>query len=65
MESGIVADTIAGRLNDPKMVNPSRRRNAEYVANGILVRPIERAVLGGEVSDWGCALDGGEAEEAL
>lgn len=45
-ESGIVAETIAGRLNEPKMVNPSRRRKAEYVAKGIRVRPIERAVLG-------------------
>lgn len=47
MESGIVAETMAGRLKDPKIVSPSRRRKAEYVAKGILVRPIERTVFGG------------------
>lgn len=29
------------------MVRPSRRRNAEYVARGILVRPMERTIFGG------------------
>lgn len=28
-ESGIVAESMAGRLNEPKMVRPSRRRKAE------------------------------------
>lgn len=49
MESGIDAETMAGRLKEPKIVRASRTRKAEYVATGIRVRPIERAVLGGEV----------------
>lgn len=28
-ESGIVAETMAGREKEPKMVRPSRRRKAE------------------------------------
>jgi len=47
---------MAGRLKEPKMVRPSRRRNAEYVAKGILVRPIERTILGVEVE--GVVVDG-------
>jgi hypothetical protein len=50
------AETIAGRLKDPKIVRPSLRRNAEYVAKGILVRPIERTMLGVEVV--GVVVDG-------
>lgn len=49
MESGIDAETMAGRLKEPKIVRASRTRKAEYVATGIRVRPIERAVLGAEV----------------
>jgi hypothetical protein len=51
MESGIEAETIAGRLKEPKIVRPSRRRKAEYVAIGMRVRPKERAVLGAEDED--------------
>lgn len=40
---------MAGRLKEPKIVRASRTRKAEYVATGIRVRPIERAVLGAEV----------------
>jgi hypothetical protein len=49
MESGIDAETMAGRLKEPKIVRASRTRKAEYVATGIRVRPIERAVLEVEV----------------
>lgn len=49
MESGIDAETMAGRLKEPKIVRASRMRKAEYVATGIRVRPIERAVLEVEV----------------
>lgn len=45
IESGIDAETMAGRLKEPKIVRASRTRKAEYVATGIRVRPIERAVL--------------------
>lgn len=48
IESGMDADTMAGRLKEPKIVRPSRMRKAEYVASGILVRPMERADLGGD-----------------
>jgi hypothetical protein len=41
---------MVGRVKEPKMVRPSRRRNAEYVARGMRVRPMERAVLGRVVS---------------
>jgi hypothetical protein len=51
MESGIEAETIAGRLKEPNIVRPSRRRKAEYVASGMRVRPNERAVLGAEDED--------------
>ena len=62
MESGIAVESMAGRLKEPKIVRPSRRRKAEYVARGMRVRPIERAVLGREVSGFG-VLDGdGEVE---
>jgi hypothetical protein len=49
---------MAGRLKEPKMVRPSRRRKAEYVARGMRVRPIERAVLGREVSAFGVVVEG-------
>jgi hypothetical protein len=62
MESGIVVESMAGRLKEPKMVRPSRRRKAEYVARGMRVRPIERAVLGRDVS--GFAVDE-EVEDAV
>jgi hypothetical protein len=48
---------MAGRLKEPKMVRPSRRRKAEYVARGMRVRPIERAVLGRDVSGFGDVVD--------
>lgn len=57
MESGIAVESIAGRLKEPKMVRPSRRRKAEYVARGMRVRPIERAVLGRDVSGFGDVVD--------
>jgi hypothetical protein len=41
---------MVGRVKEPKMVRPSRRRKAEYVARGMRVRPMERAVLGRVVS---------------
>jgi hypothetical protein len=49
MESGIDVETMAGRLKEPKIVRASRTRKAEYVATGMRVRPIERAVLEVEV----------------
>jgi hypothetical protein len=49
---------MAGRLKEPKIVRASRRRKAEYVARGMRVRPIERAVLGREGSGFGVAVDG-------
>jgi hypothetical protein len=48
---------MAGRLKEPKMVRPSRRRKAEYVARGMRVRPMERAVLGRDESVLGGVLD--------
>lgn len=57
MESGMAVESMAGRLKEPKMVRPSRRRKAEYVARGMRVRPIERAVLGRDVSGFGDVVD--------
>jgi hypothetical protein len=63
MESGIAVESMAGRLKEPKMVRPSRRRKAEYVARGMRVRPIERAVLGRELSGFGDVVDEDEDED--
>ena len=53
----MVLESMAGRLNEPKIVRPSRRRKAEYVARGMRVRPMERAALGIEESDFGDELE--------
>lgn len=63
MESGIAVESMAGRLKEPKIVRPSRSRKAEYVARGMRVRPIERAVLGREVSGFGVVVEEDDEDE--
>jgi hypothetical protein len=61
----MAVESMAGRLKEPKMVRPSRRRKAEYVARGMRVRPIERAVLGRDVSGFGDVVDADADADAV